>query len=80
MICTFRDSYFFYSSANTSGLEMYIDSIPQPDMATALYDYVVQELLPSTKRTGFESPFMSDERAVAFIDSLIEEVEQRGVE
>ena len=59
---------------------MYIDSIPQPDMATALYDYVVQELLPSTKRTGFESPFMSDERAVAFIDSLIEEVEQRGVE
>lgn len=49
----------------------------QPEMASALYDYIVEEILPNNLRQSFDSPVMSDEKALEFIDSLIDDIRRR---
>lgn len=49
----------------------------QPEMATALYDYIIGEILPNNRRQAFDSPVMSDEQATKFVDSLIKSVKIR---
>ena len=79
-LAVYRESIFYFFTEYDPQLIYLCSYIMQPEMSIPLYDYIVDELLATSKRDSFESPIMSDARANSFIDSLITCVKNRMVE
>lgn len=74
----FKDYCFYYDSGDyQSSKTLSSGGTQQPEIATLLYDYIVDKILPNSCRKSFASPVMSDEQAIEFVDSLIDGVRTR---
>lgn len=78
VLTIFRDHLFYYFTGDYyAESALSTGSTHQPEISTALYDYIIEEILPNDRRQAFDSPVMSDEKAYAFLDSLIAMVQAR---
>ena len=73
------EGHSFYLSYNEDPIvaNQSFNDLVEPEMASTLFKYIVEELLPNSTRRRYTSLIMSDERAAEFLDSLIEEVKKR---